>query len=93
MPKPAAAICWKVAPLIHRDSAFCSFSRAWSCAGRDERSPNRAALITLAEDLEQQLRARQTTSRPPSGAAGNPWIKVGLKSCRGRPFGLQDEPE
>jgi hypothetical protein len=39
MPKPAAAICWKVAPLIHRDSAFCSFSGAWSCAGRDERSP------------------------------------------------------
>src|SRR5216684_8643925 len=39
MPKPAAAICWKVAPLIHRDSAFCSFSRAWTCAGRDERSP------------------------------------------------------
>ena len=30
MPKPAAAICWKVAPLIQRDSAFCSFSRAWS---------------------------------------------------------------
>jgi hypothetical protein len=39
MPKPAAAICWKGAPLIQIDSAFCSFSRAWSCAGRDERSP------------------------------------------------------
>ena len=34
MPKPAATICWKVAPLIQRDSAFCSFSRPWSCAGR-----------------------------------------------------------
>jgi hypothetical protein len=39
MPKPAAAICWKVAPLIHSDSAFCSFSRAWSCAGRELWSP------------------------------------------------------
>src|SRR5260221_6590593 len=39
MPKPAAAICWKVAPLIQRDSAFCSFSRAWSCAGRELWSP------------------------------------------------------
>jgi hypothetical protein len=39
MPNPAAAICWQVAPLIQRDSAFCSFSRAWSCAGRELWSP------------------------------------------------------
>src|SRR5690242_19886337 len=45
MPKPAAAICWKVAPLIHRDRAFCSFSRAWSWAGRDERSRAGAATV------------------------------------------------
>jgi hypothetical protein len=35
MPKRAAAICWKVAPLIQRDRA----SRAWTCAVRGERSP------------------------------------------------------
>jgi alkylation response protein AidB-like acyl-CoA dehydrogenase len=32
MPKPAAAICWKVAPLIHRDSAFC-FLDTWYTVG------------------------------------------------------------
>jgi hypothetical protein len=36
-PPPLSA--GKVAPLIHRDRTFCSFSRAWRCAGRDERSP------------------------------------------------------
>ncbi len=35
-PKPAAAICWKVALLIQRDSAFCW---AWSCAGAHSTTP------------------------------------------------------
>jgi hypothetical protein len=52
MPKPAAAICWKVAPLIHRDRAFCSFSRASSCAGRELWSPR--VLLALWNCLHQR---------------------------------------
>jgi len=63
MPKPAAIICWKVAPLIQRDSAFCSFSRAWNRAGRDERKP-----LNPNEVLYRLLLARTALlHRPASG--------------------------
>jgi hypothetical protein len=40
-------MCWKVAPLIQSDTVFCSFSRAWTCAGRDERSWKRYRSASL----------------------------------------------
>ena len=71
----AAAICWKVAPLIQRDRAFCSFSRAWSCAGRDERSPPPLGHDGLQRERPSTisiLRFAASRSLPKSTMLGSP---------------------
>jgi hypothetical protein len=49
----------KVAPLIQRDSAFCSFSRAWSCAGRELWSPPCFACCSLDRLIDPDLCLRE----------------------------------